>query len=235
MKRLFISLLVTLTAAAALIVNRNEAAGVTFTKDVASIIFNKCANCHRPGEVAPMPLTSYAEVRPWSKAIREAVVEREMPPWFADPHTSTLKFSNDRRLSQKEIETIVAWVDAGAPKGDDKDLPPFRKYTPGWTFGEPDMVIEMPVDFEVPAEGELPMQLRAGSFTEERWSKRSNFVRAIRRSSIIRSPPWSAPRRNEDRGRQGRPRRRLVRRTTQQPIGSRDRRPERRRVARESS
>ena len=94
-----------------------------------------------------------------------------MPPWFADPHTSTLKFSNDRRLSQKEIETIVAWVDAGAPKGNDKDLPPLPKYTPGWTFGEPDMVIEMPVDFEVPAEGELPMQnfYAPVPFTEERW------------------------------------------------------------------
>src|SRR5262249_388607 len=122
MKRLFISLLVTLTPPAALIVNRNEAAGVTFTKAVAPIIFNKCANCHRQGEVAPMPLTSYAEVRPWSKAIREAVVKREMPPWYADPHTSTLKFSNDRRLSQKEIETIVSSGEAGAPKCGDKDL-----------------------------------------------------------------------------------------------------------------
>jgi hypothetical protein len=171
MKRLLVILPVMLVAGAALVVNRNEAAGVTFTKDVAQIIFNKCANCHRSGEVAPMPLTSYAEVRPWGKAIREAVVERSMPPWYADPHTSTLKFSNDRRLSQKESETIVAWVDAGAPKGDDKDLPPFPKYAPGWTFGEPDMVIEMPIDFEVPAEGEIPMQnfYAPVPFTEERW------------------------------------------------------------------
>src|SRR5574341_148192 len=171
MKRLPVILLVTLVAVAGIIVKRNEAAGVTFTKDVAPIIFNKCANCHRPGEVAPMPLTSYAEVRPWSKAIREEVVEREMPPWFADPHTTTLNFSNDRRLSQKEIDTIVAWVDAGAPKGNDKDLPPFPKYAPGWTFGEPDLVIEMPIDFEVPAEGELPMQnfYVPVPFNEERW------------------------------------------------------------------
>ena len=171
MKRLSAILFGALIAAAGMIVERNEAAGVTFTKDVAPIIFNKCANCHRQGEVAPMPLTSYAEVRPWSKAIRESVVEREMPPWYADPHTSTLKFGNDRRLSQKEIETIVSWVEAGAPKGDDKDLPPFPKYTEGWTFGEPDMVVEMPVDFEVPAEGEIPMQnfYAPVPFTEERW------------------------------------------------------------------
>jgi Copper type II ascorbate-dependent monooxygenase, C-terminal domain len=171
MKRLLIIAHITLAATGALLIKRNEAASVTFTKDVAPIIFNKCANCHRLGEVAPMALTSYQEVRPWSKAIREEVVERTMPPWFADPNTSTLRFRNDRRLSQKEIETIVAWVDAGAPKGDDKDLPPMPKYTPGWTFGEPDMVIEMPIDFEIPAEGELPMQnfYVPVPFTEERW------------------------------------------------------------------
>ncbi len=171
MKRLLSIVLVMLVAAAALVMNRNEAASVTFTKDVAPIIFNKCANCHRPGEVAPMPLTSYSEVRPWSKAIREQVVEHTMPPWYADPHTSTLKFSNDRRLSQKEIDTLVAWVDAGAPKGDDKDLPSLPKYAPGWTFGEPDVVIEMPIDFEVPAEGELPMQnfYVPVPFNEEKW------------------------------------------------------------------
>jgi hypothetical protein len=171
MKRLSIILLVALVAAAATGLNHNQAASVTFTKDIAPIIFNKCANCHRPGEVAPMSLTSYAEVRPWSKAIREEVVERTMPPWFADPKTSTLHFSNDRRLTPKEIEMITAWVDAGAPKGDDKDLPLFPKYAPGWTFGEPDLIIDMPVDFEVPAEGELPMQnfYAPLPFNEERW------------------------------------------------------------------
>lgn len=171
MKRLFVILFAGLAAAVSLSVESNQAASVTFTKDVAPIIFNKCANCHRPGEVAPMPLTSYKEVRPWSKAIREEVIERTMPPWYADPHTTTLKFSNDRRLSEKEIATIVAWVDGGAVKGDDKDLPPMPKYAPGWTFGEPDLVIEMPVDFEVPAEGELPMQnfYVPVPFNEERW------------------------------------------------------------------
>ena len=171
MKRLFVVLFAALGAAASLGVEQNQAAAVTFTKDVAPIIFNKCATCHRPGEVAPMPLTSYKEVRPRSKAIREEVIERTMPPWYADPHTSTLKFNNDRRLSEKEVATIVAWVDGGAVKGDDKDLPQLPKYAPGWTFGEPDLVIEMPVDFEVPAEGELPMQnfYVPVPFNEERW------------------------------------------------------------------
>ncbi|QQS45435.1 MAG: thiol-disulfide isomerase [Acidobacteriota bacterium] len=169
MRRSLIIILVMLGAVTA--VDREEAAGLTFTRDVAPIIFNKCASCHRPGEVAPMPLTSYQEVRPWSKAIREEVLEKTMPPWFADPHTTTLKFSNDRRLSPEEIKTIVSWVDAGSPKGDDKDLPRMPDYAPGWTFGEPDLVIEMPVDFEVPAEGELPMQnfYVPVPFSEERW------------------------------------------------------------------
>jgi hypothetical protein len=169
-------LLVVLLGVTFAVTYRHEAAAVTFTpptfsKDVAPIIFNKCANCHRPGEVAPMSLTSYAEIRPWSKAIREEVAQRSMPPWFADPHSSTVKFANDRRLSQPEIDTILAWVDAGAPKGNDKDLPKLPNYTPGWTFGEPDLVIEMPIDFAVPAEGELPMQnfYVKLPFNEERW------------------------------------------------------------------
>jgi copper type II ascorbate-dependent monooxygenase-like protein len=173
MKRSFFLLVAAATAApfAVSLETGHQAATVTFSKDVAPIIFNKCATCHRAGEVAPMSLMSYQEVRPWSKSIREQVIQRAMPPWFADAQTSTLKFSNDRRLTQTEIDTITAWVDAGSPKGDDKDLPPIPRYIPGWTFGEPDLVIEMPVDFEVPAEGELPMQnfYVPVPFKEERW------------------------------------------------------------------
>src|SRR5437868_15102512 len=119
MKRLLSIVLVMLFAAAVLVMNRNEAASVTFTKDVAPIIFNKCATCHRPGEPAPMALTSYQEVRPWSKAIREQVAQRSMPPWYADPDAS-LQFRNDRRLSSNEIETILTLVAAGCPTGDYK-------------------------------------------------------------------------------------------------------------------
>src|SRR5438270_14029588 len=86
------------------------AAVPTFTKDVAPIVFEKCASCHRTGEVAPMTLLSYEDVRPWAKVIRSKVVAREMPPWGADPDHS-LKLGNDRSLSQKQIDTIVARVD----------------------------------------------------------------------------------------------------------------------------
>src|SRR5256885_205926 len=78
-------------------------ANVTFTKDVAPIFFNNCVQCHRPGEIAPMSLLTYKEARPWARSIKEKVATRVMPPWHADPHFG--QFENDRRLSDKDIET----------------------------------------------------------------------------------------------------------------------------------
>jgi hypothetical protein len=131
----------------------------TFAKDVAPILYSKCISCHRSGEVAPMSLITYKEVRPWAKAIRGKVQAREMPPWGADPKFGT--FRNDNSLSQKEIDILSAWAEGGAPKGEDADLPPVPALASGWTAaaiggGEPDYVIEMMKPFLVPAEGELP-------------------------------------------------------------------------------
>jgi hypothetical protein len=147
--------------------------GPTFSKDVAPIVFNKCTMCHRAGEVAPMTFLSYEDVRPWAKAIREKVRTREMPPWGADPERS-LPMRNDRSLTQKQIDTIVAWVDAGAPKGNDADLPALPKFAEGWTAGrEPDYVLEMPVEFSIPAEGELGVQMFYSPvpFAEDRFAE----------------------------------------------------------------
>src|SRR5215203_1937882 len=131
----------------------------TFAKDVAPIMYSKCANCHRPGEVAPMSLLSYEDARPWAKAIKTKVVSREMPPWGADM-SQTLPMRNDISLSQKEIETIAAWVDGGAARGNAADMPPSPKFATGWTAGtEPDLILEMPVEFSIPAEGELGVQM----------------------------------------------------------------------------
>ncbi len=129
---------------------------LTFTKDIAPIIYKNCSSCHRQGEIAPMSLVDYKEIRPWAKAIREKVVTREMPPWHPDP--SFGHWSNDRRMSQKEIDTIVAWVDAGAKEGNPKDLPPMPKFPSGWQIGEPDVIFQMPEEFTVPAEGAIPYQ-----------------------------------------------------------------------------
>ena len=111
---------------------------VTFTKDVAPILYKSCVECHRPTMFAPMSLVSYDEARPYARSIKNRVVSRVMPPWGADaPHGV---FKNDPRLSEKEIETIVAWVDGGAVKGDDKDLPRVPQFAEGWTIGKPDAV-----------------------------------------------------------------------------------------------
>ncbi len=131
----------------------------TFNKDVAPIVYSKCASCHREGEVAPMSLITYEQVRPWARAIKNKVVAREMPPWGADPK-ETLPMRNDISLSDAQIETLAAWVDAGAPRGDPADLPPAPTFTTGWTNGsEPDAILEMPVEFDIPAGGELGVQM----------------------------------------------------------------------------
>jgi hypothetical protein len=97
---------------------------VTFNKDVLPILQKNCQGCHRPGEVAPMSLVNYTEARPWAKAIKVAVLARKMPPWFADPQYG--HFANDRRLSEAEINTLVAWADNGALEGNPHDAPAYH-------------------------------------------------------------------------------------------------------------
>ncbi len=92
----------------------SAAESVTFNRNVASILQKNCQECHRPGEIGPMSLLTYQEARPWAKAIKQAVLVKKMPPWFADPAYG--HFSNDRRLSDADIKTLVAWVDSGAPE-----------------------------------------------------------------------------------------------------------------------
>ena len=127
----------------------------TFAKDVAPILYANCVSCHRPGEMGPMSLINYQDVRPWARSIRERVASRNMPPWHADPAIG--HFRNNRSLSQKDIDTVVGWVTAGAPQGNPADMPAFPSgMVDGWMIGKPDVVIEMPVDFEIPANGTIP-------------------------------------------------------------------------------
>ena len=102
-----------------------------------------------------MALITYQNVRPWARAIKNKVVAHEMPPWGASP--ASMKIANDRSLSQKDIETIVRWADGGVPKGDDKDLPAVPTFPAGgWAFGQPDAVIDLPIEVQVPPTGEFP-------------------------------------------------------------------------------
>jgi mono/diheme cytochrome c family protein len=144
-------------------------AKVTYAKDVAPIFYNKCVECHRAGEIAPMSLMSYKESRPWARSIKEKVVTKTMPPWHADPNHGA--FSNDRRLSQKELDTIVAWVDGGAVEGNANDLPPAPKFVDGWNIGKPDIVFQLPQAIAVPATGVVKYQYVnvPTNFTEDKW------------------------------------------------------------------
>ncbi len=142
---------------------------VTFTKDVAPILYKSCVECHRPTMFAPMSLLTYDEARPYARSIKQRVVARVMPPWGADPAHGT--FKNDPRLSQAEIDTIAAWVDGGAVKGADADLPKAPQFADGWTIGKPDAVFTMEEDFQIPATGVIPYQyLRVPmNVTEDKW------------------------------------------------------------------
>jgi hypothetical protein len=149
--------------------------GTTFTKDIAPILYKNCAGCHRPGEVAPMSLLDYESVRPWAKAIRQAVLSRKMPPWFADPTFGT--FANDPRLSDQEISKIKAWVDGGSPEGDSGDLPPMPTFEEGWKFGKPDIVIDIGEDFSVrPGNDAYEYFTVPTKFTEGKWVRAAQIL-----------------------------------------------------------
>lgn len=141
----------------------------TFARDVAPIFYSKCVECHRPTMFAPMSLVTFDEARPWARSIKQRVAARTMPPWGADPAHGV--FKNDPRLSEKEIATIVAWVDAGAPKGREADLPKAPTFAEGWSIGKPDAVFTMTEDFQIPATGVVEYQyLRLPTnITEDKW------------------------------------------------------------------
>jgi len=140
----------------------------TFYKDVLPILQNNCQTCHRPGEVAPMSLLTYEQARPWARAIKTKTTDKQMPPWFADPDYGL--FSNERKLSAREIATLAAWADAGAPAGNAKDAPPTRHFEDGWNI-KPDVVVEMPKPFELPATGTINYKyiVVKTNFKEDMW------------------------------------------------------------------
>ena len=146
-------------------------APVTFAKDVLPILQKNCQSCHRPGQIAPMSLLTYDEARPWARAIKTKVESRQMPPWFADPQHG--RFTNDRSLSQAEIEKVVKWADGGAVQGNPVDAPPAIQWpADGWQI-TPDIIVKGP-EFRVPAKVDrnviewVTMVIPSG-FTKDTW------------------------------------------------------------------
>ncbi|MBY0525822.1 MAG: redoxin domain-containing protein [Gemmataceae bacterium] len=146
---------------------------VVFAKHVAPILQRHCQECHRPGMIGPMSLLSYDDASAWSATIQEVVQERRMPPWHADPKVG--KFANDRSLPKEDRDTLLAWIEQGCAQGDAKDLPPARQFASNeWTIGKPDLVVEMPTSFKVPAKagkGGVPYKyfIVPTNFKEDRW------------------------------------------------------------------
>jgi mono/diheme cytochrome c family protein len=135
---------------------RDVGAEITYAKHVARIVQKRCQECHRPGEIGPFSLLNYEDAKKRTKRIREAVLEQRMPPWHADPRYG--KFSNDRSLPEDERDALLAWIDTGAKKGDENDLPPPVKFVKDWKIGEPDKTFAMAQEFKVPATGVLDYQ-----------------------------------------------------------------------------
>ncbi|HUR33427.1 MAG TPA: hypothetical protein VM032_06500, partial [Vicinamibacterales bacterium] len=143
---------------------------ITFTRDVAPILFAHCATCHRPGEVGGFSLLTFADVRPRAAAIARAVRTRAMPPWKPDPIAGT-RFVGDRRLSDGDIQTLEQWAARGAAEGNPADLPVPPAFPDGWQLGQPDLVVSMPEPFVVAAGGGdllrnfvIPLGLSRGRF-----------------------------------------------------------------------
>jgi alkyl hydroperoxide reductase subunit AhpC len=133
-------------------VEASEGGAVTYTRDVAPILNKNCRECHRKGQIGPFPLETYEQAKKRADDLVYVVEERLMPPWKPRPGFGPA-FEHDRSLSPEEVATLAAWVEADAPEGDPADLPPAPTYNDGWTMGTPDLVIEMPEEFQVPATG----------------------------------------------------------------------------------
>jgi hypothetical protein len=155
-----------------------QQAEVTFARDVAPILQAKCENCHRPGTAAPMALQNYEEVRPWAPLIKDRVMKRMMPPWPLDKTIGIQDFKNDLSLTDEQINTIVAWVDAGAPLGNAADLPAPRVWPDPNTwayqsvFGRPpDLVVES-APYTVVASGKdqwPSIRTKVEGLSEDKW------------------------------------------------------------------
>ena len=163
---------------------------VTFSRDVAPIVFQRCAGCHRPGQSAPFALLTYEEIKKHARQIAEVTQRRYMPPWLPEPGYG--EFALDRRLGADQIAIFERWVAEGAVEGDPTDLPPLPRFPEGWPLGEPDLVLTLPEPWTLPPGGNDVFR---------------NFVLRARDPNALRAGPRDTPRRAEDRPPRQRPRR----------------------------
>jgi len=158
-------------------VSRSKSEGqVTYSRHVAAILQKNCQECHRPGQIGPFALLTYDDAVAWSGTIREVVEERRMPPWYADPRYG--HFANDRRLTTEDRKTLLQWLDNGTPKGEDKNLPAPLRFESDWKIGTPDLILQMPEEFPVPATApkngiEYQFITVKTNFKEDRWVVRA--------------------------------------------------------------
>jgi mono/diheme cytochrome c family protein len=152
-----------------------KAAPPTFNKDVAPILFQQCAACHRPGEAAPFSLLSYQDAKKRGKLIAQVTQARQMPPWKADK--GDVVFRNERHLNEEHIATLQQWLAAGMPEGDKAQLPAAPTFADTWPLGKPDLVVKMPKAFHVPAEGRDIYRnfAVATGLKEDKWVKAIDF------------------------------------------------------------
>jgi hypothetical protein len=164
----------------------------TFYRDVLPILQQHCQSCHRAGEIGPMPLVTYQQVRPFAKAVADSVRQRKMPPWFADPRIG--HFQNDPSLSADEIRTIDSWAESNALAGDAYDAPPPRRWVSGWNIPAPDLVVQMPKPVPIPATGdvEYTYEIVPTGFTEGKWVSMSE-VRPTSRENVHHAVVYIRP------------------------------------------
>jgi hypothetical protein len=166
--------------------------GPTFYRDVLPILQQHCQACHRPGEIAPFPLVTYDQTHRWAGQIRDAVRQKKMPPWFADPQFG--HFSNDPSLTPQDVDTLSSWALADAPAGNALDAPLPPHWAVGWNIPQPDLVIEMPKPVALPAHGdvEYTYEIVHTGFKEDRWVQKSE-VRPSSREHVHHAVVYIRP------------------------------------------
>ena len=170
-----------------------EVSELTYNRDIAPILARHCMECHRPGQIGPFSLSGYDDAVAWADTIGERMSEGAMPPWHADPAHG--KFANERRLSDAEKQTLLAWIDSDRAEGDSADLMPLPEFAADWTIGQPDRIVPLPEPIQVPATGiveYITVEMDPG-FTTDTWIRACEVLpgdrRVLHHATVVIAPP----------------------------------------------